>query len=269
MLIQDGFAPIDGAKMYFETSGRGRPLVMLHAGIADHRMWSDNLAELSRHFHVIAPDLRGYGKTPPPSHRFRHCEDIREVIRYFGFGSVNIVGSSVGGKTAIEFAIRYPDLVDGLILVAPGLPGYEFQDSRTLEMDSILEQLISEERREAVADILVDLWVVGSGRERESVGRHARSLVHQMILDNYDSVADKYPEEPVGFDILSCLGDIDAPTLVLIGENDVPDMVAISRIVADRIPSATRQLIPDAGHLPNLDHRAFFEQTVISFLSPL
>ena len=267
MKVKTDFATIRNARIYFEMSGTGKPLLLLHSGIADHRMWAGQCIEFSRHFQVIMPDFRGYGKSPAPEESFRHYEDIHGLIRRLGFTSVNIAGCSLGGKTAIEMAIAYPETVSRLVLIAPGMFGYEYRDKETLAKDAILEGLIASGRREEVADMLVDIWVVGLKRDRGTVDSAARALVREMILDNYASVTDEFPETPPGFDVVSRLVEIRVPTLVMIGDSDLPDMRAISQLVADRIHGAKRQLIPNAAHLPNLENSMLFNQSVIDFLA--
>ena len=147
--------------MHFEMAGTGKPLLLLHSGVADHRMWAGQCGEFSRHFQVIMPDFRGYGKSPAPEEPFHHYEDIHALVRHLGFASVNIAGCSLGGKAALEMAIAYPRMVDRMVLIAPGMPDYEYRDEETLAKDAMLEGLISSGKREEVADMLVDIWVVG------------------------------------------------------------------------------------------------------------
>jgi len=265
--VKTGFAPIRNAKMYFEMLGMGKPLLLLHSGIADHRMWAGQCSEFSKHFQVIMPDFRGYGKSPVPDGSFRHHEDIHGLIEHLRFTSVNIAGCSLGGKVAIEMAIAYPEMVSRLILIAPGMPGYEYRDKETLAKDAILEGLIANGRREEVANMLVDIWVAGLKRDRETVDSAARAAVREMILDNYASVIDRYPEAPPRFDVMSRLAEIRVPTLVMIGDSDLPDMQAISQLVTDRIHGAKRLVIPGAAHLPNLENSVLFNKSVIDFLA--
>lgn len=267
MKIRTDFATIRNAKIYFEMSGTGKPLLLLHSGIADHRMWAEQCSEFSRHFQVIMPDFRGYGKSPTPKESFRHYEDIHGLIQHLGLTSVNIAGCSLGGKTAIEMAITYPEMVSRLILIAPGMFGYEYRDKETLAKDAILEGLIASGRREEVADMLVDIWVVGLKRDRGKVDSAIRALVREMILGNYASVTGKFPETPPGFDVMSRLVEIRVPTLVMIGASDLPDMQAISQLVTERIHGAKRQVIPNAAHFPNLENSILFNQSVINFLA--
>ena len=267
MEVKTGLATIQNSKIYFEVAGTGKPLLLVHSGIADHRMWGGQCGEFSRHFQVIMPDFRGYGKSSAPDGPFRHYEDIHALISHLGFTLVNIAGCSLGGKAAIEMAISYPEIVGRLVLIAPGMPGYEYRDEETLAKDAVLEELIGSGKRKEVADMLVDIWVVGLKRQRETVNSAARALVREMILDNYASVTDMYPETPPEFDMRSRLIEIRVPTLVLIGDSDLPDMQAISQLVTDRIPGAKRLLIPGAAHLPNLENPTLFNQSVIDFLA--
>jgi len=115
--------------------------------------------------------------------------------------------------------------------------------------------------------MLVDIWVVGPKRDRGTVDSAARALVREMILDNYASVTDEFPEAPPGFDVMSRLFEIRVPTLVMIGDGDLPDMQAISQLVTDRIHGAKRQLIPNVAHLPNLENSVLFNRSVIDFLT--
>jgi pimeloyl-ACP methyl ester carboxylesterase len=265
--ITTGFITIGKAKLFYEMAGSGQPLLLLHAGIADHRMWAEQFWEFSKRFQVIAPDFRGYGKSTVPNEPFSHYEDIYGIIQCLELKSVNIVGCSLGGKTGIELAIAYPYIVNHLILVAPGLAGYEYRDKETLEKDAILEQLIASRKREEVVDMLVDIWVVGLRREKKAVDSSTTALVRQMILDNYPSVTDQFPEKAVQFDVISRLGEIQARTLVLIGDSDLPDMQAISHLVADKIPHAKRETILSAAHLPNLEQNKLFNRLVVDFLA--
>lgn len=267
MEVRTDFATIRNGTMYSEVAGTGKPLLLLHSGIADRRMWAGQCSEFSRHFQVIMPDFRGYGKSSAPDGPFRHCEDIHALIRHLGFTSVNIAGCSLGGKVAIEMAIAYPEMIRRLVLIAPGMAGYEYRDEETLAKDAVLEGLIGSGRREEVADMLVDIWVVGLKRRREAVDSAARALVREMILDNYASVTDMYPEAPSGFNLMSRLAEITVPTLVMIGDSDLPDMQVISQLVGDGIRGAKRLLIPGAAHLPNLENPTLFSQSVIDFLA--
>lgn len=267
MQITTGFASLDNFRMYYEEAGAGKPLLLLHSGIADHRMWATQVHAFSSHYRVITPDFRSYGKSDIPDAPYAHYIDIHEFTRQLGLTKVNVVGCSLGGKTALELAIAFPEIVEKLILVAPGLSGYEYKDMATLEQDKILERLIQDNDQEGVVDKLIDIWLVGLKRKRIEVTLRARSLVHDMIMDNYQTVIDRYPEKSPGFDVISRLSEIRRPLLVMIGDNDLPDMQKIAQLIVSAIPGGRKQILPDTAHLPNLEDPKLFNQTVLEFLT--
>lgn len=265
--IRTRFVPSGNARIYIEESGSGAPLLLIHAGIADHRMWKGQLSAFEKYFRVIVPNLRGYGKSSIPDEPFNHFEDMARLLDYLNLKSVNIAGCSIGGRIALELAITYPGIINRLVLIAPGLSGFEYKDRETLAKAAVLDDMIAKGKQNEVSENLVNLWVVGRKRDSQTVDPHIISLVQQMIIENYDSVIDRYPEKEPGVDVISRLGEIKAPTLVLIGDNDVPDMQGISQYVSDKIPGAARQIIPGAGHLPNLEQKRLFNQVVIDFIT--
>lgn len=263
---QTGFLDLPGGiKLYYETCGAGKPIVMLHAGIADHRMWAGQCSELSKHFRVITPDLRGYGKSTTKEAPYRFCDDVYLLIRHLGLRTVSLVGCSLGGRTVLDLMITHPEVVERALLVAPGLRGYQYTDFETLAKDAAVEKLVAEGKIEDAVDSMTDLWVAGLNRNRKSVDAEAWELVRRMIIDNYEAVMHRFPEAGIDFNMISSLGGIKVPPLVMIGDKDLPDMQEVSRIVSEKIPGAERQVIRDAAHLPNLEHAELFNKSVTDY----
>ena len=257
---------IGDADIYYETAGRGRPLLLLHSGIADHRMWTRQYHSFSEHFRVIAPDFRGYGKSSHPDCPFRHYDDMLLFIDSLGFESVDVIGNSLGGMVAMEMALALPGRFRKIVVVAPGMRGWQYRDAATLEKDAELEGLLAAKKWGEAADLLVDIWVVGLKRNRKMVSAGARHVVRQMIMENQPAVFDRYPEAAPELNMRDRLKEINIPTLVITGDSDIPDMLEISRFVASSIPGATSYTIANAAHLPNLEHPGVFEKAVLDFL---
>jgi pimeloyl-ACP methyl ester carboxylesterase len=261
-----GYLELTGARMYYEVNGGGPPLVLMHAGIADRRMWAGQIGALSRHYTVITPDFRGYGSSVAQQSPFRYYEDICRLLQHLKIGKAALVGCSIGGLTALKLMIAHPEAVACAVLVAPGLSEYEYTDAGTLAKDAELSALAAAGKRDDVVRLLVDLWVVGLKRSRQAVSREAQELALRMIKENYDMVMDRLPETEPEFGIIPNLPKINAPVLVMIGSDDLPDMQAIAHLVARKIPGAREQLIPGAAHLPNLEREDLFNRTVLDFL---
>ncbi len=113
-----GVASVNGARLYYEVAGGGFPLVLNHAGLANCRMWDDHIEVFAQHYRVIRWDFRGYGKSPMVPGPFSGRADLQGLLRALGVGRAHVLGLSLGGRIAIDFALEYPDMVAGLILVA-------------------------------------------------------------------------------------------------------------------------------------------------------
>jgi 3-oxoadipate enol-lactonase len=266
-MVLSNYLQADGAKLYYEISGRGEPLVLLHAGIADHRMWQYQIDAFAKRYQVITLDFRDYGKSIHENGAFWHYKDVHSLIGHLGLNSANILGCSLGGMVTLELAIQHPEVVNKIVLLAPGLRGYKFTDELSLEKDKILDELLALDKKEEASELLVDIWVVGLGRKREDVQSEIKSFVKEMILDNYEAVVEGIAESKLGFDVIPRLNDIKTKTLVIVGEEDLPEVLKISEIITEKIPQAKRTIIPDVAHMINLEKGGHLVKEVLSFLS--
>jgi pimeloyl-ACP methyl ester carboxylesterase len=167
---------------------------------------------------------------------------------------------------AIELALQHSTQVKSLILLSPGLKGYQYTDKNTLSWDSKLEKLIALDKKDEVADFLVDIWVVGLRRKRGNVDRGIRSFVKKMILDNYDAVVDRIEEAELDFEVIPRLGEIRAHTLVIVGDEDLTDMLTISQMITTEIPQAERIIVPNVAHIINLEMVDYTINIILDFL---
>src|SRR5919112_4353346 len=112
-----GMAEVNGARIYYEVAGEGEPLVLVHAGIADSRMWEGQVAAFAARYRVVRFDLRGFGKTEMVEGPFSHHEDLRGLLDFLGVERTHLVGCSMGGGAVLDFALEYPERVGDLVLV--------------------------------------------------------------------------------------------------------------------------------------------------------
>lgn len=109
--------------LYYEIQGQGEPVVLLHSGGADLRDWQFIAPQLAKNYQVIAFDGRGAGQSPPLLEPANYVEDLKKLLDHFGIQQAALVGHSIGGQIATDFALAYPNRVSKLVLVAPGLSG--------------------------------------------------------------------------------------------------------------------------------------------------
>src|SRR5439155_1074430 len=110
--------------LFYEVSGTGEAVVLIHAFSVDRRMWDPQVAALENRFRVIRYDLRGHGKSASPSAPYANHDDLRSVLDALGVNRATLIGLSAGAEVATDFALAYPDRVARLIVASPGLSGY-------------------------------------------------------------------------------------------------------------------------------------------------
>lgn len=260
-----GFVEVNGAQLYYEEAGNGHPLLLIHGGLVHSGMWDDQFEAFARHFRVIRFDLRGFGRSSLPAGEYAFYEDVRGLLDTLNVGQAHIVGLSMGGKVAIDFTLAHPERVTTLLPVASALSGYQFSEStvqRIVEADDRLEA------GDIAAGVELEnrLWVDGPGRTPEMVDPGVRERVRAMNTANYQRAADESIElhlEPAAIDRLA---EIGVPTLVIAGDQDVPDILAIAELLQRDIGGAHLAIISNTAHQLNMERPDEFNRIVLGFL---
>jgi len=122
-----GAASVNGTQLYYETLGEGHPLVLIHGGYMDRRMWDDQFHAFAKHYRVIRYDVRGFGKSELPPVPYADRQDLFDLLNYLGVEKTYLLGLSLGGIIAIDFTLEHPTMVDALILVGSPVPGFPIE----------------------------------------------------------------------------------------------------------------------------------------------
>ena len=241
---------------------------MLHAGIADSRMWEPQVEVLRTAGHrVLAPDLRGFGQRELEPVPFSHLRDVEALLD----APAAVLGSSLGGRVALELAVLRPELVERLVLIAPGLPRWEWS-AETRAGWAEEETALERGDFAAAAEASLRLWVDGPRRSPEAVDADLRAAVGAMVLRSYELQEPAWEagaeEEELEPPVHERLGEVSCPTLVLVGDEDVADMKAIAAHVAGSIDGARLVTVSGAAHLPSLERADEVNALLLAFLSP-
>ena len=268
-----GFAEVNGAKLYYEVMGEGQPLVLIHAGIVDRRMWDDQFGVFAPHYRVIRYDVRGFGysqtsesSTHMPITYADH-QDLYGLLKFLNIDQAFMLGVSNGGRIALDFTLEYPNMVKALIPVAPGLGGYEFTDEATEQKDAEADAAHDQGDIAQAVELTLQLWVDGPQRTADQVDPTVRERVREMTTDLCELPEDKNERQRLEPAAISRLAEIRTPTLVLVGDQDVPDMLAIADLLAAGISGAEKVIMLGVAHLPNMEKPEEFNQIVLDFLS--
>jgi len=268
--IETGLAEINGAQLYYEIAGAGQPVVFIHAGIADSRMWNRQFDAFAERYRVLRYDHRGMGRSSMPPGPFALRDDLDALVRHFNMAPAVLIGCSMGGGAELDCALEHPDVARALVLVGAGVSGSPLKP--TEEMNKFWEQvdeLAGKGDLDGANEIELRIWVDGVRRTPDQVDPSVRALVREMNLasftrDEEHKQGQSQPPQPPAY---GRLGEIQVPTLVIVGANDQPLIVQTADILASQIPGARKVVMEGLAHVPNMEKPAEFNQIVLGFLA--
>jgi 3-oxoadipate enol-lactonase len=267
--VKTGFIESGMAKLYFEEAGEGRPIVMIHGGLLNAKMWDGQFERFARRYRVVRYDARGHGRSTSEPDTFSHHEDLRSIVKGLGLEKPVIMGLSMGGYIAIDFALEYPDMPGALVLVSPGLTGYEFKSEEFIDFRNRIAKAVEAGDSEAMVEAFQTVWTDGPRRRPEGVDPAVREKVRLMVSDNVERWDERNVEyRPLPFAI-ERLDSINVPVLVVVGDIDMPGILEIVDLIESRVPGARRIVVPNVAHMINMEKPAEFDRIVLEFLDGL
>lgn len=263
--VETGYADINGAQFYYEVAGEGHPLVLVHAGIADNRMWDDQFKVFAQYYRVVRYDLRGFGQTTMVAGEFAHYKDLFGLMRHLGIDKAHLMGCSKGGATIIDFALAYPEMVGALIPVSTALHGYQYSG----EMPEIIKDIEAAEEAgdiEKLNELEIRMWIDGPKRRSEQVNSQFRQKVLDMNRIALMTPPDLGTETVLEPRAAERVHDLKCPMQIIAGELDVPKTILVANLMTVKVPCAKKVVIPCASHLPNMEEPTLFNTCVLKFL---
>lgn len=257
---------VNGVELSYADEGVGPPVLLIHAGIADRRMWDDVVPLLRDRFRLIRPDLRGYRETPLPDGPFVYAADLLALLDRLEVERVHLVEVSMGGQVALDLAIAHPERVERLVAVAPGLNGW--RDSPELAAAAQEERAALEAGDlDEASWVNVRTWLDGPLRSPEGVDPELRRRVFAMQRRSFELENEAAEGGWLVRDRRAHLGKLRMPVLVMVGELDVGDMLGIAELLNRAIDGARLVRLPAVAHLPPMEAPEGFAETVGAFLS--
>lgn len=247
--------------LYYESYGKGTPLVFLHGFTLDRRMWSRQIGYFSDKYHVIVYDSRGHGKSGCPESGYSRQDrvrDLKKLIDALKLGAIHVVGLSMGGATALGYAIDYPESLRSLTLVDTAAGGYappaRYRDHR----DIARQKGVAEAKRR---------WIRTAFFHYANRYRHLRQELAEMMEDHcghlwLDPRRGKYRDR----DDVALAHEISLPTLIFVGEKDRYFLPLAKKLHAE-IRGSEIDIVPDVGHMLNMEAPERFNFRLEQFLA--
>jgi 3-oxoadipate enol-lactonase len=240
-----------------DTGGPGRPVVLLHPGIADSTIWDGVLPALAAQYRVIRYDVRGYGRSPEATTEYGLLDDLLAVLDHFGVRRAALVGCSMGGGTSVDLALADPGRVAAMVLVCPGISGYPRPDEP--ELDAEFDALAQAGDLDGLAEVGLRIWV-GAGADEA-----ARALMRAAVR----AWLNEEEFQRAGLPAFDRLGGIHVPTVIMVGDLDRPALISCNEEAAGRMPDARLVRVPGGDHLLALRHPGLVTDTVLAHLAAI
>lgn len=269
------FAEVNGARLWYELEGDGPAVALIHEAIGDSGLWDDLFPELARRYRTLRYDARGFGRSTLPQEPYSHHEDLRTLLDTLGVEQVALVGGSMGGRVALELAVTEPERVTALVVLAPGVEPWE-PSEEVRRFGEAEDEAVEQGDLDAAVELNLDLWVAGPGRALADIDRDVVSRVREMQRRAFEIQVPAFQRDPAprrkplpGGPVGERLGEIRAPTLVIVGSEDVEDMHRVADRVVERVPGARKTVIEDAAHAANVERPQEFNRLVLEFLASI
>lgn len=259
--VDSGYVAVDGGKLFYELAGEGRDIVLLHDGMVNREIWDEQFPLLAKTFRVVRYDRRGYGKSSDPVTKYSHIEDLNRLFIQLNIDKAIIFGMSSGGRLAIDFALTYPEKVEGLVLVGAVVSGFGYTSHMHSRGGHFDPRNYSDPVKVNEYFIMDDPYEIYS--ENRSAKEKVMKLMPALARDN------SVPTQPALKVAVRSLSDIKVPALILVGEYDIPDVHAHAGVINAGIAGSKREIIPRSGHLIPIEQPALFNEAIMDFLNSL
>ena len=256
-----------GVPVFYEDSGEGSPVVLIHEGIGDSRMFAPQMAALAARHRVVRYDLPGYGRSGKPQMPYTNHEALDALLQHLDIKRTAILGMSMGGNIALDYALTYPEKVSGLILIGAGLDGVPPDPETMSFIQPMIDAYTAEDWPRAIEETL-HVWIDGPNRTAGEVDPVVRDLMRTLITTmrerEREPGVEASPLDPLAVERLD---EINVPTLVIVGDGDVPEIVRTADLLERSIASTRKVVIPNVAHVPNLERPEEINQLVLDFLA--
>lgn len=260
--IKAGIAEVNGTKLYYEIQGEGPSLVLIPGGGFDRRMWDDQMQALSGTYQVIRYDVRGNGKSAMPTKPFSDVEDLYQLLNKLNVKKTHLVGLCLGSRIAIEFSLAHPEMVETLTASSPSLIGFPYSPEVVQGLMMATFSIQNDDGTPAGEVWLKDPFN-GPAMENPAVARKLRPIAVENSRSWLVNPFFRLPLFPLA---IQRLKEIRVPTLVVVGERDLPDIHKIAQMLETSVAGSKKVSIAGAGHMVNVEKPEEFNKAVLGFL---
>jgi pimeloyl-ACP methyl ester carboxylesterase len=275
MESKTGYAEISEGRLYYEAFGEGTPVLFIHGNFADRRHWDDQFPVFAERHRAIRYDVRGFGKSSVPVEErpYSHHEDAAALMRHLGIEKAHVIGLSMGAGIAADFVLEHPEMSRSLVSVGPWVTGY---NSPTVEkvFDGI-KAVASALQSKGTAAALEE-FLTGMLGQSLSMNPSVEARLHEFGADyTFWHLCHTDPGEKqvssetaqIGMPATERIAGMRVPALIVTADHDIPACIEIAELMEHRISGARKIVMPDTGHIINMERPQEFNRIVLNFLA--
>jgi len=262
--------PVPGGELYAVAAGDGPPIVLLHAGVVDSRVWEPFAPLLtSEGYRAIRYDARGFGRSVTEDVEFRRVDDLLAVLDAFGAERAALVGNSQGGQIALDLAVTHPDRVAALVQLASGIGGLVVPMSpRDEAVEERYEEVDQAGDVEALTDFELALWGAGVEQPVERLSPELRAFLRPMFADANEG-RPRGRQVPIDPPAAERLDQLTMPVLFVHGGLDFSYVELFGRHLEAHVPNARLVVLPGVAHLVAVEAPEETARLVLDLIRPL
>ena len=281
---ETGYVEVDGGRLYYEVTGAGYPLVLVHGMLFDRRLWDEQVPALAEHFRVVRYDMRGFGKSE--IRKFgSDADDLNALLEHLGLARIYLVGLSMGAEAAHFFTLQHPEKVAALVEIGSGVVGWEASPEFEQHFGQFFQAAESGDYDRA-RRIFSEVWVDGTGPATPAMRERAWAIMQDYTFAQYvieaqmraaqeptatvetvtvdaETPAAAPAPEPTDEERMAA---IHIPVLVMVGDRDQPTALKCADALAAAFPNARKVVIPAAAHIIPLEQPEAFTGALLDFL---
>ena len=260
---------VGGARLAARRLGEGLPVVFLHAGVCDKRMWKSQMQMVADEgWQAVGYDRRGYGETTSPDEAFSHVDDLKAVLNALDIHAAVFVGCSMGGGLAIDFALRNPGRVIGLVLISTSVSGSPWTSNEAeSQLEAAEEDAYERGDLEMINRVQAHLWLDGPRTNGGRVTGPARALfldMNAVVLAKPELTLEEKRETA-----WDRMGEVGAPTLLLVGDEDFSALIERHEYLSEEMPNAFAAVLEGVAHIPSIERPDLVNTMLIEFLDAI
>ena len=257
--MSDGFADLGDGRLWYERAGAGFPIVFVHSGLMDARVWEPQFEAFAEQHEVVRYDRRGFGRSDAPAGPFSDVRDLRALLDTLDIARCALVGCAEGAGLAFDLALETPEAIEAVVASSPRVSGYPWHDPGAEALTDQVARSVAAGDPQGAIELQLAVWAPVTSKADPGVRTVALANAAAQRID------PSWREEPSS--AVDRLEELRAAALLIVGEEDIAEVGEIADLVAAQVPGASKRVVAETDQLVNVGKPERFNRLALDFLA--